>query len=59
MYSGAILDYKDLPEELAEHILAKAYGWTWEYISRLPPKKFRSYIGICLAEIRLQKINGS
>ena len=54
MYSGTIVDHKNLPNELIEHILASEYKWTLDEIKKLPPQKFQAHIGICLVKRRLE-----
>lgn len=52
------MDYKDLPDSICEHMLARAYGWTLEYISKLHPKKFQEHMSILLVDYRMNG-NGS
>tara|TARA_B100001778_G_scaffold334404_1_gene345621 strand:+ start:14689 stop:14931 length:243 start_codon:yes stop_codon:yes gene_type:complete len=53
LYSGVLMDYKELPDSICEHMLAKAYGWDLDYISKLHPKKFHEHMSILLVEYRM------
>jgi len=56
LYSGSLLNITSVPDELAEHILASEYGWTLEYISRLPPRKFHALLSICQVKYRMEAV---
>ena len=47
------MDYRDLPDSICEHMLAKAYGWDLGYISKMHPKKFHEHMSILLVEYRM------
>jgi len=45
-----------MPIEVLEHILATNYGWSLEYIDRIPFRKFKIHIGICMIKQRIEKV---
>lgn len=50
------MDYRDLPVSICEHMLAKAYGWSLEYISKISPSKFQEHMSILIVFHRMNAI---
>jgi len=53
LYSGALIDSSDLPDAIVEHLFAYNYGYSLEYIRRLPPKEYKEHVEILLLRHRL------